>query len=278
MPPERKLDWSLKPVESTAFDIHVRSNGQFCVVLNHALLRGVTSEMIYWWFQNFANLRVRLLDAPGYGSEKVPAYLLWHPSDHCSASLSGSLGPSRVARAGSKIHIREAMQVNKYGLKYPVDTTLDVFYCAADGWAMGKTIPLFGKVMCLRIHYKDVVENGSVIGVHYHYEVVIGATGQGLLAKALNRRITRDYSPEFFAAWHLHNTIEVGTFENFLPALFAQRADPTALQYKKAMNPIAAGGPAQRAHDRSLFAERKAGYQHAGDPYAYQAPGEKSFL
>ena len=35
-----------------------------------------------------------------------------------------------------------------------------------------------------------------------------------------------------FAAWHQHNTIEVATFEHFLPALYAQRdkfknGDPT---------------------------------------------------
>ena len=32
-------------------------------------------------------------------------------------------------------------------------------------------------------------------------------------------------SPEFFEASHLHNAIEVGTFENFLPGLYEQRSD-----------------------------------------------------
>ena len=76
MPPERKFGWELKPNTSSHFAIHERDNGQFCVVLNHALLRGVTSEMLHWWFLNFTRLSVHLPDTPGYEGSNVPAYLL----------------------------------------------------------------------------------------------------------------------------------------------------------------------------------------------------------
>lgn len=278
MPAERDFGWLLKTTDSTCFDIHKRANGQFCVVLNHSLLRGVTSEMIFWWFQNFANLKVTLRDVPGYESQSVAAYLLWHPADHCSARLLGETGPGGTARAGNRIHIREAMQYEKYALKYPVDTALDIFYCEPDGWAMGKSLPVLGKVMCLRIHYRDVVEQDRVIGAHYHYEIVVGASGNNPVARAFNRRMTREYSPEFFAAWHLHNTIEVGTFENFLPALFAQRADAANLQYETSMNPIEAVGTSQQPFDPALYAERIRGYTRARDPFAFQDPEGASFL
>lgn len=39
MPAKRDFGWELKPVESTKFGIHQKENGQFCVVLNHSLLR-----------------------------------------------------------------------------------------------------------------------------------------------------------------------------------------------------------------------------------------------
>lgn len=278
MPAERDFGWTLKPVDTTAFEIVERSNGQFCVVLNHALLRGVTSEMIHWWFLHFPNLRVTLEDTPGYESQTIPGYLLWHPSDHCSAELSGSLGPNGVSQAGAKIHIREAMQFNTYALKYPVDTALSIFYCAPDGWAMGKRLPFLGNVMCLRIHYKDVLSAGQVIGVHYHYEVVIGATGNNPIVRAFNRRLTAEYSPEFFAAWHLHNTIEVGTFENFLPALFAQRDDDSGMSYTRNMNPIATKTSNQTAHAPDLFRKRVEGYKTLKDPHAFQNPKASSFL
>ncbi|MEO0975574.1 MAG: hypothetical protein AAFX85_20985, partial [Pseudomonadota bacterium] len=58
MPPERKFGWELKENGTSFFEIHERPNGQFCVVLNHALVRGVTSGMLHWWFLNFTGLRV----------------------------------------------------------------------------------------------------------------------------------------------------------------------------------------------------------------------------
>lgn len=278
MPPERQFGWNLKPTNSTEFEIIEKPTGQFCVVLNHALLRGVTSEMIFWWFQNFPNLKVTLKDISGYEEQVVPGYLLWHPSDHCSADLNGRLGPNNTSRAGAKIHIREAMQFNTYGLKYPVNTQLEIFYCAPDGWAMGRSIPFFGKAMCLRIHYKDVMENGEVLGVHYHYEVVIGVNGTSPIAKRINQKITQSYSPEFFDAWRLHNTIEVGVFENFLPALFAQYKSGSALQYETSMDPMASMNSVQSAQDPELFRARVEGYKATHDPFGYQSPEEASFL
>ncbi|MEO1731412.1 MAG: hypothetical protein AAFR64_11805 [Pseudomonadota bacterium] len=278
MPQERDFGWKLKGVETTDFQIVERDNGQFCAVLGHSLLRGVTSEMIYWWFKNFGNLAVILEDTPGFEGQSVPAYLLWHPSDHCSATLSGALAADGTAQAGAKIHIQEAMQFKSYGMKYPVNTALNIFYCAPDGWAMGRSIPIFGKAMCLRIHYRDVMEGDRIVGVHYHYEVVIGVSGNNAVARWINSKITADYSPEFFSAWHLHNTIEVGTFENFLPALFAQGENSADLRYSLEMNSLSDPQSVQTSFAPALFAKRVAGFKTAADPFAYQAPEEPSFL
>ena len=89
MPMARDYGWDLKPLESSAFEIHQRENGQFCVVLAHSLLRGVRAEMIHWWFMNFPNLKVRLRDVPGYEGQQVPGYLLWHPVDHLACRVIG---------------------------------------------------------------------------------------------------------------------------------------------------------------------------------------------
>ncbi|MEM6380326.1 MAG: hypothetical protein AAF705_19210, partial [Bacteroidota bacterium] len=159
MPQERKFGWELKPVSSVHWGQVKNKSGQICVVLEHSLLRGVTSEMIVWWFKNFANLEVTLNDVEGYEGKKVPAYLLWHPSDHVSAQFKGNLGENNTARAGAKIHIQETMQYNKYGFKYPVNQELEIFYCENDGWGMGKKIPLIGTMIFLRISFKDIYED-----------------------------------------------------------------------------------------------------------------------
>ncbi|GAA0787560.1 hypothetical protein GCM10009077_43410 [Roseibium denhamense] len=278
MPATRDYGWALKPVSSSHFNIHQKGNGQFCVVLNHALLRGVSAEMLHWWFLNFTRLRVLLKDVPGYVLQEVPGYWLWHPVDHLSATLSGNLGPGGVAKEGCSIHIREAMQYDRFGWKYPVDAKLKVYYVGSDGWAMGKALPLVGPVMMLRIHFKDVFEDGQHVGVHYHYEVVIGATGNNPVTRFINRKIASEFGPEFFAAWHRHNVIEVGTFENFLPALFAQKDASSSVEYARDMNPDLPSPDTQTGYDWALFERRLSGYKNSDTPYVYQQYQSPSFL
>ncbi|MCI4671857.1 MAG: hypothetical protein MRZ79_27190 [Bacteroidia bacterium] len=280
MPKERKFDWDLKPVSSVHWGQVKNKSGQLCVVLDHSLLRGLSSEMIAWWFQHFANLKVTLDDIEGYENTKVPAYYLWHPSDHIEANFKGNLGPGSTPRAGAKIQIKECMQYNKYGLKYPVDNELKIFYCEDDGWGMGKQIPLFGNLIFLRISFKDVIENGKILGVHYHYEVVAGTNKQNLLAQTINKKIVGQFTEEFWEAWITHNTIEVGVFENFLPALYNQRADLDNLHYAKNMNPISKemASQVQEGVSKDLLEERLRGYAESINAFDYQKGQEKSFL
>ena len=170
------------------------------------------------------------------------------------------------------------MQYNKYGWKYGVDKELSVFYCGQDGWAMGKKLPILGETMVLRIHFKDVKEGEKIIGVHYHYEVVIGLSGQDLVSKFINSKLTKKISTTFFEAWHLHNAIEVGTFENFLPALFAQKANMTSLHYSKDMSPRLSSPVTQKGYSEALFNERLRGYENADNLYQFMAYEQPSFL
>ncbi|MEM8693861.1 MAG: hypothetical protein AAGG57_18525 [Pseudomonadota bacterium] len=278
MPTPRDFGWPLKTPETSHFKILRRDNGQFMVVLNHALLRGVSAEMLTWWFRTFTQLRVTLDNVPGYEAQTVPAYLLWHPSDHFNATLKGDTGPGGVPVVGStRIHIQEAMQYQTYGWDYAVNAELTVAYVGDDGWAMGRVLPLFGPAMMLRIHFRDVVEEGTHLGVHYHYEIVIGVRGNDPLSRFINRQITRSFGPQFFEAWHTHNVIEVGTFEHFLPALYAQRHAGTELRYAP-LHPGISQTAAQVGHDADLVAQRVAAFTNSDDPMATLAYNKRTFL
>lgn len=278
LPQEREFGWELKSPSTTLFSTIVKDNGQICAVLAHSLIRGCTTEMLAWWFKHFPNLEVHLEDVKGYEGQKVPAYYLWHPSDHIGAQLIGDLAPDGTAQKGAFIHIQEAMQAKKYGLKYPVNTKLQIFYVEPDGWAMGLEKEKGLKAMCLRISFRDVYEGDDIIGVHYHYEVIAGVSGNDQKSLMINQQITQSYSEEFWQAWHTHNTIEVGTLENFLPILFAQKHHLGNLHYAKDMNPINLSSSTQSAFSKQLFEERVKGYQASTDPYAYQNAEETSFL
>lgn len=278
MPNKREFGWDIKPTSSSHFDIHKIANGQFCVVLNHALLRGISAKMIHWWFKHFAQLKVRLHNVPGYDGHRVPAYLLWHPVDHLSATLSGKLGPDFTAQPGCSIHIREAMQYDRYRWQYPVDTKLKIYYVGSDGWAMGKALPILGPVMMLRIHFRDVYEHGQVIGVHYHYEIVIGASGDNALARLVNRRLTSGFDPTFFEAWQRHNVIEVGTFERFLAPLYEQRDNLGSLEYAPDMAPEIDISKPQQGFDRALFDRRLEAYSQSKAPFSTLAYDRPSFI
>lgn len=268
MPAARNFGWQLKDSDSSHFEIVTRDNGQFAVVLNHALLRGVRADMIAWWFQNFTRLSVTLEDVPGYEGQSVPAYLLWHPSDHFNATLLGEVQANGAPIAGkTRILIQEAMQYDTYGWDYPVNTTMDVTYCADDGWAMGRSLPIFGPAMMLRIHFRDVIADTTHahVGVQYHYEIVIGVSGKDPVSRLINSRLTASFGPQFFEAWQGHNVIEVGTFENFLPALYAQRSDGLEMTYRQNMS-VQFLDQDQTGYDEALFKRRVSAFKSARDP------------
>ena len=278
VPKPREFGWELKPITSAYYKAVKNNSNQLCVVLVHSLLRGLTSEMIYWWFQHFPNLRVTLDDIQGYEGQKVPAYLLWHPSDHISVKLSGKLGPNNTSRVGAKIHIQEVMQYFKYQTKYKVDRELTIFYHEKDGWCMGKAIPIIGQLVVLRISFKDVYEAGKIIGVQYHYEVVAGSHKKNFIAKKISDKIVGNFDAEFWNAWFTHNIIEVGVLENFLPPLYQQRDDLSNLRYSKQMNPIKESPKNLIGYDKALFEARINGYQQSTNGFEFQKGTEKSFL
>ena len=274
VPKARDFGWKLKSTDSTFFEVVRNTNDQICVVQQHSLLRGVTTEMIYWWFCHFPNLKVKLIDIPGYEAQIVPAYLLWHPTDHINASLKGKLGVGDTSKVGAKIHIQEVMQFEKHGLQYPVDQELTIFYHAKDGWCMGKSIPLIGKLMVLRIRFKDCYKDGKIIGVKYHYEVVAGSHLKNFIAKRITKKIVGNFGDEFWEAWTTHNAIEVGVFENFLPALFEQRFDLNNLTYSKAMNSVPQGSENPKGFDKAFFDQRVEGYRKSTNAFDYQSNTE----
>lgn len=66
VPAERQFGWRLKAVSSSVFAAETTQSKQIVAVP----VRGVTCEMIYWWFRHFPRMKVRLENVPGYEGDE----------------------------------------------------------------------------------------------------------------------------------------------------------------------------------------------------------------
>ena len=100
VPDARPVLWPLRPVESARRTVTTR-DGRLVVTVEHAVLRGVTTEMLTWWFGHVSGTM-------RYAGREYPRYLVWHPLDHVSYTVLGPDPHGAVIR-GSRLHIVEAL-------------------------------------------------------------------------------------------------------------------------------------------------------------------------
>ena len=293
-PAFREFGWRLKEIESTTFQIKSHpENGQMVIILNHPIVRGVSCSMIHWWFQHFANLKIRLKNVGNYGDgDVVPAYFLWHPKDHFGATLLDQVEDGKY-HVGARIHIQEAMSFDKYERKYLVDDATTCWYLrngTFGGQGMGVNLPFGSWILSSRICWEDVKDGEIDVGVHYHYEMTIGIANK-LFGKWINPilKYKKGISEEWYREWNRHNVIEVGTFENFLPRLYDQRdilvnkpVSEWIMEYDAKTDDAAKNLPIQNeSHDPSLVDSRMDGYMKSDDTHQHlrttQALGDKFY-
>ena len=54
LPPPRKLPWPLKPLESAQTSLSYDEFGRMVMRIRHDVLKGLTPEMLAWWFGNIS--------------------------------------------------------------------------------------------------------------------------------------------------------------------------------------------------------------------------------
>src|SRR5262249_17962811 len=81
LPPPRNLPWPLKPVESAKTSLIYDEFGRMVMHIEHDLLKGITAEMVAWWFGNIGGD----MEVEGFRLNK---YLVWHPLDHIHWQLA----------------------------------------------------------------------------------------------------------------------------------------------------------------------------------------------
>lgn len=207
--PPRPILAPLKQVESATTSVHALPDGRLECQISHAPIRGVTPQMVEWWFRSIGgDITI--------GGTTWPRYLVWHPLDHIHWSLERS-APDGTVGAGARFHIVEAFGQN---LDYLLDAVTDVRQL--DGTGIVLTEDRFGSEI-MRLHH---TWSSHPEGTQYDSHLVVGMDSS--LGQLFNRFArTRLFPEEMARAWIKHNVEEVGNLENFLPQLHAEAATTT---------------------------------------------------
>lgn len=173
------------------------------VTIRHALLEGVTPEMLAWWYGH----------VPGtmeYAGGVYPRYLVWHPRDHISYEVLGRADDA--VGSGTRLRIVEAPQRDVDRL---IDLRVTVVEVSEVG-AVNESRALGSNV----VRVENAFEFASS-GVRYVSRMKLGdetLAGRLLLNRIATQRV---FPPGRLRAWVRHHVEEIGNLPNFLPDLFA---------------------------------------------------------
>jgi hypothetical protein len=205
IPPPLDLDWPMKPVESA--DAEARwERGHMILTIEHDLVRGVTPEMLDWWFRHIDGQ----MEIGGHSYQR---YRVWHPFDHIDWQLVE--GDPRRIGVGARFRIVEAFDRNPSWL---VDSIETVTKLDATGIRLERRV-LGDEVFSLE-HWFAAADGGT----RYRSRMEFGA--DTAFGRILFNRLIRPmvFSDLMGPAWIKHNIEEVGTFERFLPELVRSSA------------------------------------------------------
>lgn len=205
--PPRPVSWVMKPLSSAKTEEAVFPDGRVRLHIEHDLLRGVTPQMLVWWWRNIGGemeLKGRI----------YPSYLIWHPIDHIQFKVikrlpDGSVGP------GAVFHLVEALGADMRNL---IDAKLhlqelDETGAVVEVHALGRT------VMHMRGQFLPQER-----GTQFISTMTIGFSGW-LGETGLNQwLINRFFPAERRKAWLKHSVEEIGNFQFFLPELYSRHA------------------------------------------------------
>ena len=207
LPPPRPVLFPLRSRDSATFSVQELSRSRRRVSIDHQILRGVTPEMLLWWFQNIDRTMP-------YGGSVVPSYLAWHPLDHIRWELDRA-SPAGGAREGARFRIVEAFNRRPEFYIDSIETVEKL------DWTGIRLVRRIAGVPVVQLSH-----TWSACDTHTHYvsNLELGSTSP--LLPGMNRYLTqRRFPPAMAQAWVVHNIEEVGVLEHILPSAFAARTD-----------------------------------------------------
>lgn len=212
-PPPRQFGWILKPLSSAeSISATQLETGQNEFRIKHGLIKGVSTEMLYWFNQNFLDLEFII------NGTVVSAFHCWHPFDHILLERkSGKAGD--VLKNGDMLRLKEAFGRD---IKYVVDDIAAV--CDFGEKSFGVRVDLGLATLGRLVHRFENVPGGTQCNTHF--VIGLGPTSPSLLKLFVNNVVLPSkFGPAMQTRWLKHNVEEYGCLENFLPKAYSRRAD-----------------------------------------------------
>ena len=153
------------------------------LVVDHEL-KGVTPEMIDWWWDNINN------------SER---YKLWHPDDHISFKWERSPENGHVGAIQSVIEIVKVPTLLRIRWEAPNSIPIKATY---NHVLAGSVLDSNDNPLSWILHEYESIENGTRLRTTF--------------------RLPAKVPKWFIRALRKHNIGEIGEFPNFLPALYEE--------------------------------------------------------
>lgn len=197
--------YPLREVQDARVSVLERSRHRLRMTIDHEPLKGVTPEMLLWWFTHIGGTME-------YDGRTETRYRVWHPLDHIHWELKRA-APDGTVGEGAQFRIVEMLGRDA---RYRIDTVDTVEKLDLTGIRL--VLRILGGMVFQLEHTWSRAEGAT------HYTSVMDIGGHSALAAPLNRYLRSTlFVPGMERAWIRHNFEEVGLLEHFLPGLYAAR-------------------------------------------------------
>ncbi len=217
LPAAKDFGWNFKSVAEAHSTISHLPDGRTLFEVEHPVVRGITVEMLEWWYGVYADLNVVI------AGETVPAFRLSHPRDHIHL-INQRVAQGGPLEVGDVVKIAESYQRNP---KYITKEFLEVTRRDGNGFAL-KAERLGVTVADIEYQFWDVEG-----GVQIRNLLTVGVVG-GALKPLINRVfVPWLYNEDKTYAWVIHCVEEIGNFENFLSELYVRRDQGMTITWER---------------------------------------------
>ena len=199
--------WDYPKVSEAKVHTEINSDGKLVIELEHPLLKGVTPEMVSWWYKNLAAGKATM-----QGTE-YDFYQLFHLTEHGQTRvIEPATDGSKGMGVGALVYRQE-----KFG-PFLSKGKGRVLAFDQTGFTVSPVMgPLsFGKIE----HHFEAKEEGTL----YSVKSVLGSDAP-VIGPILSLYIrTKQFPPDVVQEWIRHQVEEVGSLPHFLPQLYQEQS------------------------------------------------------